>query len=52
MKVTRKLAPGVPGTKKEQKQHKERLLAVRYLADGNGRYMKTKEVIIYDYQYE
>ena len=51
MKVTRKLAPGLPGTKKEQRQYKDRLLAVRYLADGEGRFMKTIELVVYDYKY-
>ena len=48
LKVTRKVLPGNPGTKKELRQYRNRLVAVRYLTDGQGRYVKTAEVIMYD----
>lgn len=50
LKVTRKVLPGEHGAVREQRQYRDRLLAVRYLADGNGRYVKTAEIIIYDRQ--
>ena len=50
LKVTRKVLPGNPGTKKEQRQYQNRLVAVRYLKDGNGRFVKTAEIVIYDRQ--
>ena len=52
LKVTRKVQPGKPGAKRELKRYRENLFAVRYRADGDGRYMKTAEIIIYDRQEE
>ncbi len=50
LKVTRKVSPGSPGSLKEQLRYRDKLLAVRYLADGQGRYVKTAEIVIYDRQ--
>jgi len=48
MKVTRKVKAGLPGTKNELHRYRNRLVAVRYLSDGEGRYVKTAEIIVYD----
>ena len=50
LKVTRKVSPGQPGALKEQYRYRDKLLAVRYLSDGQGRFVKTAEIIIYDRQ--
>ena len=50
LKVTRKVSPGEHGSIKEQQRYRDNLLAVRYLNDGQGRYVKTAEIIIYDRQ--
>lgn len=50
LKVTRKIAPGEHGAVKEQQRYRDKLLAVRYLTDGCGRYIKTAEIILYDRQ--
>ena len=47
-KVTRKVKPGEYGTVKEGQKYGDRLLAVRYLKDGDGRYIKTAEIIVYE----
>ena len=48
LKVTRKVKPGKPGTLKEERIYGDRLLAVRYLKDGDGRHVKTAEIIVKD----
>ena len=48
--VTRKVQPGEYGALKEEQIYGDRLLAVRYLKDGNGRYVKTAEIVVYDIQ--
>ena len=48
LKVTRKVSPGEYGSVKEQQHYGDKLLAVRYLSDGQGRYVKTAEIILYD----
>lgn len=50
LKVTRKVLPGNHGAVKEQMRYGDKLLAVRYLKNGNGRYVKTAEIIIYERQ--
>ena len=47
-KVTRKVKPGEYGTVKEKQIYGDRLLAVRYLKNGDGRYIKTAEIIVYE----
>ena len=47
LKVTRKVLPGNHGAVKEQKRYGDKLLAVRYLKNGSGRYIKTAEIIVY-----
>jgi|AntDeeMinimDraft_4_1070355.scaffolds.fasta_scaffold12798_2 hypothetical protein len=48
LRVTRKVLAGQPGSKNEQRIYRDKLLNVRYLADGEGRYVKTAEIVIYD----
>jgi hypothetical protein len=48
LEVTRKVKPGEYGTLKEELIYGDRLLAVRYLKDGDGRYVKTAEIIVKD----
>ena len=48
--VTRKVKPDEYGSLREEQIYGDRLLAVRYLSDGNGRYVKTAEIIVYDLQ--
>ena len=45
-KVTRKVKSGAHGTIKEGQKYGDRLLAVRYLSNGEGGYMKTVETIV------
>ena len=47
-KVTRKVKPGEYGAVKEKQIYGDRLLAVRYLRDNDGRYVKTAEIIVKD----
>ena len=50
LKVTRKMLPGNHGAVKEQRRYGDKLLAVRYLKDDEGRYIKTAEIIVYERQ--
>ena len=50
LQVTRKVKLGEYGTVKEQRRYGDRLLAVRYLKDNAGRYVKTAEIIVYERQ--
>lgn len=46
LKVTRKVLPGNHGAVREQRRYGDKLLAVRYLKDDAGRFIKTAEIII------
>ena len=50
LEVTRKVKPGEYGTVKEKRKYGDRLLAVRYLRDNEGRYVKTAEIIVNERQ--
>ena len=50
LKVTRKVLPEKHGAIKESNKYGNKLLSVRYLRDDEGRYVKTAEIAIYDYQ--
>ena len=46
LEVTRKVKLGEYGAVKEKQRYGNRLLAVRYLRDNVGRYVKTAETIV------
>jgi hypothetical protein len=47
-KVTRKVSPGSHGAVRELVKYGDKLLAVRYLKDGRGHFIKTVELIVYE----
>jgi uncharacterized protein YkuJ len=50
LKVTRKVKAGQPGAVREYERYGRKLLAVRYLKDDQGYFIKTAEIIISERQ--
>lgn len=51
MKVARTIAPGQHGAVREHRRYGDRLRYVRYLSDSRGRYIKTVELVVNEWNH-